>query len=245
MATYVLVAGAWLGGWAWQRVAAPLRAKGHLVYPLSLTGLGERVHLARPEVDLETHITDVVNLLRSEDLSDVSLAGHSYAGAVVAGVADRVPERLAAVVYVDSAPLANGQALADLFGANGLAALQQVVDQQGDGWQLPFPGSAHLGEVASIAGLDADALALLDERAAPQPWGTYTQPLRLYQTGDVPYRRIVVACDDVRDMAAFGVPAIAEMMRPPWEYHELATGHWPMLSAPDELAAVLDHVASG
>ena len=80
--------GAWLGGWAWQDVATRLRAKGHDVYPVTLTGLGERVHLARPEVDLETHIADVVNTIEWNDLDDVILAGHSYAGIVVTGVAD-------------------------------------------------------------------------------------------------------------------------------------------------------------
>ena len=94
LATYVLVPGAWLGGWAWQDVAARLRRKGHDVYPVTLTGLGERVHLARPEVDLETHIADVVNTIKWNDLDDVILAGHSYAGTVITGVADRIPDRL-------------------------------------------------------------------------------------------------------------------------------------------------------
>src|ERR671933_2610685 len=80
MATYVLVGGAWLGAWAWQDVAHRLRARGHDVYPLSLTGLGERVHLGGPETDLETHLADVLNLLRYEDLSRTVLVGHSYAG---------------------------------------------------------------------------------------------------------------------------------------------------------------------
>ena len=113
MATYVLVPGAWLGGWAWHDVATRLRAEGHEVYPVTLTGLGERVHLARPETDLETHITDVVNTIIANDLDEVILAGHSYAGIVITGVADRVPERLAKLVYVDSAPLANGMAMLD------------------------------------------------------------------------------------------------------------------------------------
>src|SRR3712207_6135632 len=95
MATYVLVGGAWLGGWCWQRVARRLRDKGHDAYPLTLTGLGERVHLASPRVDLETHITDVVNLMEFEDLHNVVLLGHSYAGLVVTpGAADRIPERI-------------------------------------------------------------------------------------------------------------------------------------------------------
>jgi hypothetical protein len=82
MPVYVLVGGGWLGGWCWQRVARRLREEGHYAYPATLTGLGERVHLASPEVDLESHITDVVNLIEFEDLNDVVLLGHSYAGLV-------------------------------------------------------------------------------------------------------------------------------------------------------------------
>ena len=95
MAAYVLVGGSWLGGWCWQPVARRLRDNGHDAYPVTLTGLGERVHLASPEVDLETHITDVVNLVEFEDLHDIVLLGHSYGGLAVIGVADRIPERIA------------------------------------------------------------------------------------------------------------------------------------------------------
>src|SRR5919107_5290055 len=102
MATYVLVCGAWLGGWCWNPIARHLRSQGLDAYPVTLTGLGERVHLASPEVDLETHITDVVNLIEFEDLRDLVLLGHSYAGQVITGVADRVPERIAQLVHLDT-----------------------------------------------------------------------------------------------------------------------------------------------
>ena len=102
MTTFVLIPGAWIGAWAWQDVAADLRARGHLVYPLSLTGLAERVHLGRPDTNLDTHLDDVVKLLEFEDLRDIVLVGHSYAGCVITGVADRAPDRLAALVYCDT-----------------------------------------------------------------------------------------------------------------------------------------------
>ena len=105
MTTYVLVGGAWLGGWCLQRVARRLRDEGHDVYPVTLTGLGERAHLASPEIDLDTHITDVVNLIEYEDLEEVVLLGHSYGGLVVTGAADRIPERISELVYLDTAPL--------------------------------------------------------------------------------------------------------------------------------------------
>jgi pimeloyl-ACP methyl ester carboxylesterase len=248
LATYILVPGAWLGGWAWQNVAARLRTRGHDVYPITLTGLGERVHLARPEVDIETHITDVVNTMQWNDLNDVILAGHSYAGTVITGVADRIPDRIAQLVYVDSAPLADGMAMTDLYPPDALAELRQSVDQTGEGWRWPFPGFEELAKNASIAGLGDDEQAAIANRATPHPWATYTQPLRLQHAdaGDaVPYRRVALACDDMRGLIAAGVPQIAVMAAPPWHYLELETGHWPMFSAPDALANMLDGLVAG
>jgi pimeloyl-ACP methyl ester carboxylesterase len=115
MTTYVLVGGAWLGGWCWQNVARQLRDDGHDAYPLTPTGLGERVHLASPQVDLDTHITDVVNLIEFEDLHDAVLLGHSYGGLVVTGAADRISERISQLVYLDTAPLPNGASLIEKF----------------------------------------------------------------------------------------------------------------------------------
>src|SRR5438132_4781326 len=117
MATFVVVPGASAGAWSWNRLVIPmLRRKGHDVYAVTLTGLGERIHLASPEVDLETHIQDVVNVLFYEDLRDVVLVGHSYGGMVITGVADRAPERLRQLVYLDAAVPSDGQAIADLSG---------------------------------------------------------------------------------------------------------------------------------
>jgi pimeloyl-ACP methyl ester carboxylesterase len=118
MMTYVLVGGGWMGGWCWQNVARRLREEGHDAYPATLTGLGERVHLASPQVDLDTHITDVVNIVEFEDLHDVVLLGHSYGGHVVTGAADRIPERISCLVYLDTAPLPEGASLIEKFPPN-------------------------------------------------------------------------------------------------------------------------------
>lgn len=114
MTTYVLVGGAWLGGWCWQPVTAQLRAQGHDVYPVTLTGLGERSHLASREVDLDTYIGDVVNVIEFEDLQDVVLVGHSDAGLVVTAVADRIPERISLLTYLDSGPIPDATAYLDM-----------------------------------------------------------------------------------------------------------------------------------
>ena len=141
--TYVLVPGFWAGAWIWRPVTEALRAHGHDVHPVTLTGLAERAHLATPEVDLETHITDVMNLIRYEDLSDVVLVGHSYAGLVVSAVADRIPERVRQLVYVDTGPLPDGFANAD-FGPPDERARQEAVVAAGDGWRLPPPPWAEM-----------------------------------------------------------------------------------------------------
>ncbi|MDQ8184326.1 alpha/beta hydrolase [Pelagicoccus sp. SDUM812002] len=117
--TFVILHGATAGGWEWKSTAAQLLEKGHTVYRATLTGLGERIHLASPEIDLETHVQDVVNLILFEDLNDVVLSGHSYGGMVITGVIDRIPERIKHVIYLDAAVPDDGMSLYDLFGGPG------------------------------------------------------------------------------------------------------------------------------
>jgi pimeloyl-ACP methyl ester carboxylesterase len=239
MATYVLVPGAWLGGWVWLAVARELRGRGHEVYPATLTGLGERVHLARPEVDLEMHIQDVVNLIEYEGLDGVTLLGHSYAGMVVTGVADRVANRLERLIYLDTAPFEDGEALIDFYPPEGRAWVERLVAEQGDGWRFPLPPLKQLGMSSSLAGLGEAERALLVRKATSQPFATLTQPLRLTRTEPGRYQRVVIACDDVRKLLALGIPRIQALREPPWQMRELPTGHWPMLSMPGELATLL------
>jgi pimeloyl-ACP methyl ester carboxylesterase len=244
MTAYVLVAGAWLGGWCWGEVAARLRAQGQHVYPVTLTGLGERGHLARPETDLETHIMDVVNVLDYEELSNVVLVGHSYAGNVVTGVADQRPERLSRLVYLDTGPPPDGTSMLDFFPPEAIAGMEQQVADQGEGWRLPMPPFERLNESASLAGLDDGMLARIRAKATPQPFGTYRQPLRLSNPPDGPYQREAIFCtetmfsvDTLRAMIAAGEPMVQVFAGPGWRFHELPTGHWPMLSTPGPLAA--------
>jgi pimeloyl-ACP methyl ester carboxylesterase len=244
MATYVLVGGAWLGGWAWKGVARRLRAEGHDVYPVTLTGLGERVHLGRPETDLETHLQDVLNLMRFEDVSRAVLVGHSYAGIVVEGVADRAPEgSIARLVYLDSAPLGDGAAHIDLYPPPARAGMEETVRREGEGWRFPFPGFEVLAQQASLEGLDEGARREMAAKAVGQPFGTYLQPLRLTGAGKGDAERVVIACDDFRALLAAGVPQIKALTGPGWRWLELVTGHWPMFSAPDELTAHLHRLA--
>jgi pimeloyl-ACP methyl ester carboxylesterase len=242
LATYVLVPGAWLGGWAWRDVTARLRPEGHEVYPITLTGLGEREHLARPEIDLETHIADVVNTITWNDLDDIVLAGHSYAGIVVTGVADRIPERLSRLVYVDSAPFADGMSMISLFPPEARAGLEETVTTFGDGWRLPFPGFEALAADASIEGISDEQKAFVASKASAQPWRTWTDPLKLANGSPATYERVLIACGDMLGAIAAGIPEIVAMTSPPWGYFEIHTGHWPMFSTPGELAGVLGRI---
>ncbi len=137
MSTYVLVHGAWHGSWCWKRVRRALQARGHEVFTPTLTGVADRLHLLSPQVDLETHITDVTNLIRWEELSDVVLCGHSYGGCVISGVADRIPDRIGALVYLDAFVPENGQSLHDTLPAEARNAQSEGARQVGEGWKVP------------------------------------------------------------------------------------------------------------
>ena len=139
--TFVLVHCAFGGGWAWKYVAPLLRQRGHTVYTPTLTGLGERVHLGCPDVNLDTHIEDIVDVLIYEDLHDVILVGWSYGGMVVTGVLDRLPERLAHVVYLDGEVPCDGDRSFDFCGQAEVAAIEQRARETGDGWKA-FAGNA-------------------------------------------------------------------------------------------------------
>jgi pimeloyl-ACP methyl ester carboxylesterase len=249
----VLVPGACLGGWAWREVAADLRGRGHEVHPVTLTGLGERVHLARPQVDLDTHIADVVNLLDYEDLDDVVLVGHSYSGTVVTAVADRRPERIAKVVYLDTSPLPDGTAIVDVQSAEQRERQRLEVERKGDGWCWPVPDEQTLasGAFGSAAGLQAGHLRLIAERATPQPYATFTSPVHLRGAWPEGVRRAAIfgadggmGVESLRELIERHDPRAAPFAHADWELHELPTGHWAMFSLPGPLAELLHQLAT-
>jgi pimeloyl-ACP methyl ester carboxylesterase len=238
MATFVIVHGAWGGGWSWNRIVAPrLRGAGHEVHIATLTGLGERSHLASPEVDLDTHVQDVVNLLFYEDLRDVVLVGHSYGGMVITGVADRAPERVRQLVYLDAAVPGDGQALVDLGDPNRRRELTERAEREGDGWRIP------VGPVP--ADQPPEITAWATPRRQQQPLKTFTQPLRLTR-GETTLPRAFAWCAHGKEP---GSPAAERAARlkddPRWRFFELQTGHNLHYSAPDETVALLRELAEG
>ena len=225
MATFVIVHGGWGGAWERRAFAPLLQQAGHEVLRVTLTGLGERAHLASPAVGLDTHIRDVVNVLVYEDLRDVLLVGHSYGGAVVTGAAERVPERLAHLVDVDAFVPEDGQAVADLLGPEVAADWRERVRTLGDGWRLPspFPGAT--------------------ERHAPAPWKPVEEPLAVRDPAAAALPRTYIHCTakpnpDAPVYAHFRAVAARARARGQ-RLRELPTGHLPTLSAPQALADLL------
>jgi len=202
--------------------------------------MAERAHLARPDTDLEVHVTDVVNLLRYEDLRDVVLVGHSYAGAVVTtAAADRATERVAQLVFVDTGPLPDGAAQQDFLAPEAHERDAAAVAEHGDGWRLPPPAWADLATGA--ADVDESVVALLGERSVPQPWKTAIAPVRLTGAWEKLPRLGVLStftAEQARAMAAAN-PLCRHMAGDAWRYEELPTWHWPMLSRPADLARIL------
>jgi len=240
--TYVLVPGFWLGAGVWQPVTDALRGQGHVVHAVDLTGMGERAHLATPGTDLTTHVDDVVRLLEEQDLRDVVLVGHSYGALVTTGAADRVPERVARLVYVDTGPLPDGTAQADFEGPEARAAHERTVMTDGEGWKLPPPPWAALA--ADVPEVDEAAVAALVTGSRPQPWRTATEPVALTGAWERLPRTGVLCSfgvEQVHQMAQH-VPLFAHMVDGDWTYVELPTWHWPMVSRPAELAEALGSV---
>ena len=249
----VLVPGACLGGWSWREVAARLRAHGHDAYPVTLTGLGERVHLAHAGVDLETHVADVVNLLDYEALEEAVLVGHSYSGTVVTAVADRRPQRLSAVVYLDTSPLPDGTAIVDVQSREQRERQARAVEEHGEGWRWPVPDRETLtaGTFGSASGLSDEHLQLIADRATSQPYATMTSSVCLAHDRPPAVRRAAIFCAaggidvaSVRELIAQGDRHAAAFADDDWELYDLPTGHWAMLSLPGPLADLLHSIAA-
>ena len=233
MATFVLVHGAWHGSWCWKRVRKSLQAEGHDVFTPTLTGVGERSHLISPQVNLETHIADVVNLIRWEELDDVVLCGHSYGGCVITGAADRVAERIKALVYLDAFILGDGQGLHDVLPSAVRDAQLQGAVEHGYGWQVQ-PITAEFFRV------NTTDRAWVDRQCTPQPLATFSQPVRLRST--FPAEKCTHILATGYEHSPF--PPFHEIAtRQGWKTLTIDCGHDVMLDKPNELVAMLRDAA--
>ena len=235
MATFVLVHGAWHGSWCWKRVRKALQAQGHDVFTPSLTGVGERSHLLSPHVNLDTHIDDVVNLIRWEELSGVVLCGHSYGGAVISGVADRVPDRVGALVYVDAFVLEGGQSLHDTLPPAQKNLQLELAQQHGEGWKVPpIP--------AEVFGVNANDLEWVNRQCTMQPLATFQQVLKLAGKGDAAENATFILASGWNDSP---FPAFYEQAKTRgWKTLTIPCGHDVMLDRPEELTSALLGVAA-
>ena len=230
MSTYILVHGAWHGSWCWKRVRQALQARGHQVFTPTLTGIGERSHLLSPQVNLETHIADVVNLIRWEELSQVVLCGHSYGGCVVTGVADRISESIAELVYLDAFVPENGQSLHDLLPPEVRNAQLQGAQQIGDGWKVP-PIPAEVFQV------NARDLDWVNRQCTMQPLATFQQPVRL--TGGIArIKNITFILASGWAPSPFS-PFYERAKAKGWKTLTMSCGHDVMLDLPEELTQEL------
>jgi pimeloyl-ACP methyl ester carboxylesterase len=228
--TFLLVHGAWHGGWCWRDVVPRLRKAGHEVFAPSLTGLGERKHLASARVDLETHIQDIVALVEMEDLKKVVLVGHSYGGMVITGVADRIPTRLAALVYLDAFVPENGKCALDYVVPERAARMRHEGERTG--FVTP--------PLMSLWGLTLQShLDFVGPREVRHPFPTFSQPISLSNYAES--RRIPKTFVYCSSPATGTFDQFAERYRndPAWRFHELKTGHDAMLLVPDEVTRLL------
>jgi pimeloyl-ACP methyl ester carboxylesterase len=223
MTTYVLVHGAWYGGWCWREVAETLRSAGHEVFTPTLTGLGERVDEFTAAIGLRTHVDDVVDLLRQEQLRDVVLVGHSYAGLVVREAADREPTRVARITLVDAWAGRDGESLESL----APDAFRNWVHSATSEGAIAVPSAAAVGVT------DPRVAAELEPRLTPQPQRTFSEATSL--TGAVeaiPCRAVVCTPPGPVPFAEFAAGF-------GWATAGIEAGHDVMTTAPAALAKVL------
>jgi pimeloyl-ACP methyl ester carboxylesterase len=230
MPVFVLVHGAWHGSWCWKRVRRLLQSRGYEVFTPTLTGIGERLHLLTPQVDLETHINDVVNLILWEELNDVVLCGHSYAGCVVTGVADRVPDRISALVYLDAFILEDGQGLHDTVPAEVREGDLELTRSAGEGWKVPpIP--------AEVFNVNVNDREWVNRQYTLQPLATFQQRIRL--TGAI-HRIRNVTFILANGWSPSPIPPFYEIARARgWKTLTVNCGHDVMLDEPEELTAQL------
>ncbi|MET8353102.1 alpha/beta hydrolase [Micromonospora sp. NPDC005206] len=226
MAEFVLVAGAWLGSWAWDEVLPPLRAAGHGTHPLTLSGLAEKQGVPAGQ---QTHVQDIVGEIERRDLRDVVLVGHSYSGIPVGQAAGRIGDRLSRVVFVDSEVPVDGGSFASGWW-QGPAALESLLADNGGYWP-PLSAAELDGQ-----GLTDEQVARLTKGFTPHPAATLTEPAVLTRPlGELPttYVKCLLDGPEPND-------TVAELLTSEhWRLVTMATGHWPMVSQPAELARLL------
>jgi pimeloyl-ACP methyl ester carboxylesterase len=227
VATIVLAHGAWSSAWAWKKMRPLMAAAGHQFFTPSYTGLGERAHLVNPSIDLMTHVNDVLGVIETEELSDFVLLGHSYGGMVATGVATKIPDRIAQLIYLDAFVPRNGQSLADLVPQQQAAGMKEKAAQNG-GWLVP-------GNPAPEDTSPED-LAWVSRHRRPHPLKCMEQRLEFAAEPSMP--RAYIQCMRYPH-GPFGQFASRAKSEKGWKSYEIDSSHSPNVTAPDALMKVL------
>ncbi|MET0278361.1 MAG: alpha/beta fold hydrolase [Pseudorhodoplanes sp.] len=227
--TFVFVHGAWHGGWCWRRVSDRLERLGHKVYAPSLTGLGDRAHLITSRINVSTHITDIVNILRFEDLTDIVLVGHSYAGFVISGVAEREFSKIRSIVFVDAYVPQNGQSIYSMS-SDRLRETVNAAIKRGETGMAPAR--------AAYFNVNEKDRAYVDSKCTPQPVGTYNEPLTITGARERISKKTYIRA---KGWNAPGFDAVVARLRsdPTWKIHDMPCGHDVMIDMPDRLTDLL------
>jgi pimeloyl-ACP methyl ester carboxylesterase len=234
MSIFLVAHGAWTGGWSWRKMHPLLRERGHTLLAPTFTGLGERAHLAHPGVDLDTHVADLLGVIETEDLRDLVLVGHSYGGMVATVVADRCPQRVSGVVYLDAFVPGDGDCLFDFLPDQSVRSMKQAASESGDGWRIP-PNPLPPDTPA------ADAEWMLPRRRM-QPLRTFEQRARI--AGSTAFPRSYIYCTRSAPGDVFARFAQQARTQGGRRYHELDASHSPHVTAPLELAELLHGIVS-
>ncbi len=232
--TFVLVHGSFHGGWCWEKVECLLRSAGHDVYTPTLTGLGDRSHLAHPRAGLSLHIEDIVQLFDYENLDDVVLVGHSYGGLVVSGVAEACENQITDLVYLDGFLPDHGQSAWDIT-PDGKVQWEKKAEESGAGWLVP-----PVDPVEMYAVSDPDDARWLQEKMVPTPLYTHEESLHAPDERRKGLPQAYISCRQYEVFKPMAQKARREGIR----YYELDTGHDAMVTAPDELTNILLDIAS-
>jgi pimeloyl-ACP methyl ester carboxylesterase len=231
--TFVLVHGAWHGAWCWRRVADMLEAKGHKVFVPTLTGLGDKSHLVDAKTNLTTHITDVVNLIKWEDLKAIVLVGHSYGGYVITGVAELLSDNITSIVFLDAFVPENGESLA-------AGASQPVKDAlanakaKGEITLTPVP--------ASVFRVNEQDRAWVDAKCTPQPIATMEETIKVTGARDKIAKKSYIRAKGYPSIP-FDAMQAKYKANAAWKSYEMTAGHDAMVDQPKELTDILIEVA--
>jgi pimeloyl-ACP methyl ester carboxylesterase len=224
MADFVLVHGAWHGAWCWKKILPGLWSAGHRAFAVTLTGTGERVHQLSPGITLRTHVDDVAAVIEAEELRGAIVVGHSYGGMVITAVADRMPDRIARLVYLDAVVPLPGESWSSTHPASTQTQRRQAIAATGS---IPSADPALFG----LTGDDAQWVA---RRQTPQPGGVYDDPLHFDAARVAALPRTFIDCT-APALATIAVMRERVRQQPDWQVLEIATGHDALISAPQEL----------